>query len=399
MRIFCGLLLATGAGGFTAPASAAGRAPARPSRLFAAKKPAPGSRGRARAKERLARATGAPAPVKAPAPVHARDAVADPALAERVLERRHLLREALAQERAAAAPAPIRDEHGRPVPVRAAAPATSRVEQRRKAGLPPIEPMLKKAPPSLLVEAPVGLPSRWQKVPDCERPQKWREVFDNEDCKFEKKQKKLDKEAEVQGKKINDPYVEIIPQLKTLDDFLKANALAQKRQKAIVVKFYSRQCRACLRIAAKYRRLALEKRDEIDCYEVESLSSRPLIDGLNVSKVPSVQIYDPDGVTRLADGPCMPDDFSRLERKVDVVIRSMQKRRSAHKFVATSYAAELCQLREDGSKDCAPSLSATASMDDSDFDEFAAAVCAICPPSGRMRGALRTKESAAVDSS
>lgn len=348
----------------------------------------------------MARATGAPAPVKAPAPIHARDAVADPALAERVLERRHLLREALAQERAAAAPAPMRDEHGRPVPVRAATATTpSRVEQRRKAGLPPIEPMLKKAPPSLLVEAPVGLPSRWQKVPDCERPQKWREVFDDEDCKFEKTQKKLEKEAEVQGKKINDPYVEIIPQLKTLDDFLKANALAQERQKAIVVKFYSRQCRACLRIAAKYRRLALEKRDEIDCYEVESLSSRPLIDGLNVSKVPSVQIYDPDGVTRLADGPCMPDDFSRLERKVEVVIRSMQKRRSAHKFVATSYAAELCQLREDGTKDCAPSLSATASMDDSEFDEFAAAVCAICPPQGRMRGALRTKESAAVDSS
>ena len=131
--------------------------------------------------------------------------------------------------------------------------------------------------------------------------------MDDEDCKFEKQQKKLLGE----GKKINDPYVEIIPQLKTLDDFLKANAHAQSREKALVVKFYSRQCRACLRIAAKYRRLALEKRDEIDCYEVESLASRPLVDGLNVTKVPSVQIYDPDGVTRLADGPCMPDDFPR----------------------------------------------------------------------------------------
>ena len=41
----------------------------------------------------------------------------------------------------------------------------------------------------------------------------------------------------------------------------------------------------------------------------------------------------------------MPDDFPRLERKVDVVIRSMQKRRTAHKVVAKSYAAELCHAR------------------------------------------------------
>ena len=141
-----------------------------------------------------------------------------------------------------------------------------------------------------------------------ERPNKWRELMDDEDCKFEKQQKKL---LLGEGKKINDPYVEIITQLETLDDFLQANAHAQAREKALVVKFYSRQCRACLRIAAKYRRLALEKRDEIDCYEVESLASRSLVDGLNVTKVPSVQIYDPDGVTRLADGPCMPDDFPR----------------------------------------------------------------------------------------
>ena len=93
-----------------------------------------------------------------------------------------------------------------------------------------------------------------------------------------------------------------------------------------MVKFYSRQCRACLRIAAKYRRLALEKRDEIDCYEVESLASRSLVDGLNVTKVPSVQIYDPDGVTRLADGPCMPDDFPRcVPWVVSVSILSLWK--------------------------------------------------------------------------
>ena len=292
-------LLAASTGGFIGSRSS------RPAltRRFA-KKPRPGQRGSARAKERLRKALekeGAPPPRE---------------------------RGELAAERGAT-PAPA--------PVATTTTIPSRVELRRRAGLPPIEPMLRRAPADLTEastpSAPnaLDIPMRWQKVPDCERPNKWREVLDEEDCKFEKQQKKLLGE----GKKINDPYVEIIPQLNTLDDFLKANAHAQAREKALVVKFYSRQCRACLRIAAKYRRLALEKREEIDCYEVESLASRPLVDGLNVTKVPSVQIYDPDGVTRLADGPCMPDDFPRLERKVDVVIRSMQKRRSAHKVVAT----------------------------------------------------------------
>ena len=115
-----------------------------------------------------------------------------------------------------------------------------------------------------------------------------------------------------------------------------------------------------------------------------------------MTKVPSVQIYDPDGVTRLADvGPCMPDDFPRLERKVDVVIRSMQKRRSAHKVVARSYAAELCHMR---SQDCAPSPSSVSRMSEEEFEAFEAAVCAICPPQGRLRGALRTTGARALRS-
>ncbi|CAH0373498.1 unnamed protein product [Pelagomonas calceolata] len=347
-QVWAAVLLAASSGGFIGSRPA----PTRSSpRRFAEPKRKPGQRGSARAKERL--------------------------------------RKALEKE---GAPPPRKD----PLPTTTTTTIPSRVELRRRAGLPPLEPLLRRAPADLteasVPSAPNALeiPARWQKVPDCERPNKWRELMDDEDCKFEKQQKKLLGE----GKKINDPYVEIIPQLKTLDDFLKANAHAQSREKALVVKFYSRQCRACLRIAAKYRRLALEKRDEIDCYEVESLASRPLVDGLNVTKVPSVQIYDPDGVTRLADGPCMPDDFPRLERKVDVVIRSMQKRRSAHKVVARSYAAELCHMR---SKDCAPSPSSVSRMSEEEFEAFEAAVCAICPPQGRFGSALRTKESAAAD--
>ena len=100
------------------------------------------------------------------------------------------------------------------------------------------------------------MPARWAAVPDCERPNKWREAMDDEDCAFEKKQKKLERELAKDGKKIRDrnPYKELIPQLQTLDDFLAANGKAAKREKALVVKFYSRQCNACLRIAAKYVR-------------------------------------------------------------------------------------------------------------------------------------------------
>ena len=104
------------------------------------------------------------------------------------------------------------------------------------------------------------------------------------------------------------------------------------------------------------------------------------------------QIYDPDGVTRCRRA--VAGRFPRLERKVDVVIRSMQKRRSAHKVVARSYAAELCHMR---SQDCAPSPSSVSRMSEEEFEAFEAAVCAICPPQGRLRGALRTTESAAAD--
>ena len=132
----------------------------------------------------------------------------------------------------------------------------------------------------------------------------------------------------------------------------------------------------------------MEKRDEIDCYEVESLASRPLVDGLNVTKVPSVQIYDPDGVTRLADGPCMPDDFPRLERKVDVVISPCRSgaRRTRSSRGATRRSCATCGRRT------ARRLRPVSRMSEEEFEAFEAAVCAICPPQGRLRGALRTTE-------
>ena len=94
------VLLAASTGGFMSS-----RRPApRHSRRFAAKKPRPGQRGSARAKERL--------------------------------------RKALEKE---GAPPPRKD----PLPTTTTTTSPSRVELRRRAGLPPIEPMLRRAPADL----------------------------------------------------------------------------------------------------------------------------------------------------------------------------------------------------------------------------------------------------------
>ena len=94
-------LLAASSGGFIGSRPA----PTRSSpRRFAAKKPRPGQRGSARAKERL--------------------------------------RKALEKE---GAPPPRKD----PLPTTTTTTSPSRVELRRRAGLPPIEPMLRRAPADL----------------------------------------------------------------------------------------------------------------------------------------------------------------------------------------------------------------------------------------------------------
>ena len=111
-------------------------------------------------------------------------------------------------------------------------------------------------------------------------------------------------------------YTDLVPRLVTVDDFLEANERANARGKLLLVKwlprathgplprrapstrctaesvhhmwrrFYSRRCRACLRIAAQYRRLALDYSDAIDCYECEtSEAARPLYERLEVTSL------------------------------------------------------------------------------------------------------------------
>ena len=142
-------------------------------------------------------------------------------------------------------------------------------------------------------------------------------------------------------------YKDVVPQLISLQDFIEANQISDVRRRLVVVKYYSPQCKACLKIAAKYRRLALDLTDDVDCFEVDTVASRPLVKFMNVTKVPSIQIFDPAGIVRLGDSPCMPQDFDRVRHKIDVARTSIKRRRKIHAWVGTSYGDELTRINDE----------------------------------------------------
>ncbi len=209
-----------------------------------------------------------------------------------------------------------------------AAPARASVEE---AGLEPG-----------VMERPVSndMPKRWAKVHDCDRPVRWREEHDEEDCKIYRDEQAREqrgggaadsagggsKPYKYAGVNSKPGYTDLVPKLVTMEEFLKANAESSARGHLMVVKFYSKRCRACLRIAAKYRRLAIKHRGVIDCYEAELYASQDLLEKLDVSQVPSVQIFDGDGVTRLAHCRCNPNEFDMVENKVQSAINLIRSR-------------------------------------------------------------------------
>ena len=198
------------------------------------------------------------------------------------------------------------------------------------------------------------IPDRWRKVHDCDRPAKWRELLDDEDCRifnahrdeFEdgpgaavaiaeraaaEASERVDVEGAARGS-TSRKYQDLVPTLVTMDDFLDVNAAADKAGRLVIVKFYSNKCRACLRIAAKYRRLALDLKESVDCYEAELSASQSLLERLDVTQVPSIQIFDGNDITRLAMYSCKPADWKVVDAKVRIAMVSMQRRRGLHKL-------------------------------------------------------------------
>jgi len=170
------------------------------------------------------------------------------------------------------------------------------------------------------------MPARWKNVHDCERPSRWREQLDDEDCKV--RLEELERGgASDDGQVVYDVggsssgadsgYSDLVPHLASIDDFLSASRSAVQQNKMLVVKFYSKRCRACLRIAAKYRRIARRYGEQVACYEMEQhAAGRELLELLAVDQVPTIQIFDGAGIHRLANLDCQPAQFKQVERTI-----------------------------------------------------------------------------------
>jgi hypothetical protein len=186
------------------------------------------------------------------------------------------------------------------------------------------------------------MPDRWRKVHDCERPTKWRQSMDDDDCELYELELASGRPTGQwsQGtvaavwKRLGRPawrrkYTEVVPQLTTMEELLDRAAKAAAHDRLLIVKAYSNRCRACVRIAAKYRRLALKYHDEIDCYELEeSAAAGELLQRLGVKSLPWLLVFDGEAATQLASCACKVADFKGVEVKVLSAVEAMKKRRS-----------------------------------------------------------------------
>ena len=89
---------------------------------------------------------------------------------------------------------------------------------------------------------------------------------------------------------------------------------------------YSQPERSNLRVAAKFRRLALKYQRDAACCEAEARSALAL--ALGAEEAPSVTLFDAERVTRVASCPSSPAAFKRLEARMLGCVAAMQKRRA-----------------------------------------------------------------------
>ena len=101
-----------------------------------------------------------------------------------------------------------------------------------------------------------SMPARWLRVHDCERPARWRESYDDEDCRILALLGSADeaaaaatvaaRRAEMQAAKEqrSREYKQLVPSIVTVQDFLQANDQANQQGKILVVKVCARPPRA-----------------------------------------------------------------------------------------------------------------------------------------------------------
>jgi len=188
---------------------------------------------------------------------------------------------------------------------------------------------------------PSHIPPRWRGVHDCERPARWREVYTEDECELydmevdagrvpslavDKVLQRRKRWRALGRLKLRRKYTEIVPQLETMEDLLAVCKRAAAHHMLVVVKYYAST--SSVRIAAKYRKLALKYREDVVCCAILKRDESDLLERLEVATVPSVQIFDGERATRLGECACEVGMFVDVEKKVLSAIMAMKKKRS-----------------------------------------------------------------------
>ena len=108
-----------------------------------------------------------------------------------------------------------------------------------------------------------------------------------------------------------------VGEIVSVDDLLKACVMAQFDKRLVVLKLYSKKCRACAMIMPMFKRLARRQGTDVDCYTAEVVAARPLVERLGVASVPTILVFDPTDVTELSRRSIAPAEFKKYEKKVD----------------------------------------------------------------------------------
>ena len=82
----------------------------------------------------------------------------------------------------------------------------------------------------------------------------------------------------------------------------------------MLVKVFSRQCKACQAIGPRYQKLASEFGSSVACYELEFEHVRHLAADLGIESLPCVQVYA--GEHRMESIACGPQRFSQVREKL-----------------------------------------------------------------------------------
>merc|ERR1712216_148645 len=96
-------------------------------------------------------------------------------------------------------------------------------------------------PTSILQTPPAVLPARWRSVHDCDRPKRWRESMDEEECHVMHKTAESPSTTSPRTAHIVFGYADVKP-LASMGDFEQACQRASHQDKLVLIKVHSKRC-------------------------------------------------------------------------------------------------------------------------------------------------------------